>query len=101
MKKLIISVVSTVMMIGAGAAFRSDQDVSVSTVEKSSKETRSIEKKKFKVSKHEMLTKRNQKQMKFRLRKKIQPIKGIQKKRVFLLTQKNKILKVMILQRVM
>ena len=34
MKKLIISVVSTVMMIGAGAAFRSDQDISVPTVEK-------------------------------------------------------------------
>lgn len=53
MKKLIISVVSTVMMIGAGAAFRSDQDISVPTVEKSSKETRSVEKKKFKASKHE------------------------------------------------
>ena len=35
MKKLIISVVSTVMMIGAGAAFRSNQDISVPTVEKS------------------------------------------------------------------
>ena len=34
MKKLIISVVSTVMMIGAGAAFKSNQDVSVPTVEK-------------------------------------------------------------------
>ena len=53
MKKLIISVISTVMMIGAGAAFRSDQDISVPTVEKSSKETRSVEKKKFKASKHE------------------------------------------------
>ena len=53
MKKLIISVISTVMMIGAGVAFRSDQDVSVSTVEKSSKETTSVEKKKSKVSKHE------------------------------------------------
>ena len=53
MKKLIISVVSTVMMIGAGAAFRSDQDISVPTVEKSSKETTSVEKKKLKVSKHE------------------------------------------------
>ena len=51
MKKLIISVISTVMMIGAGAAFRSDRDVS--TVEKSSQETMSVEKKKSKVSKHE------------------------------------------------
>lgn len=61
MKKLIISVVSTVMMIGAGAAFRSDQDISVPTVEKSSKETRSIEKKKFKVSKHEDVDKEESK----------------------------------------
>ena len=53
MKKLIISVVSTVMMIGAGAAFKSNQDVSVPTVEKSSKETTSVEKKKSNVSKHE------------------------------------------------
>lgn len=53
MKKLIISVISTVMMIGAGAAFRSNQDISVPTVEKSSMETTSVEKKKFKVSKHE------------------------------------------------
>ena len=53
MKKLIISVVSTVMIIGAGVAFRSDQDISVPAVEKSSKETTSVEKKKFKVSKHE------------------------------------------------
>lgn len=53
MNKLIISVVSTVMMIGAGAAFRSDQDISVPTVEKSSQETVSVEKKKSKVSKHE------------------------------------------------
>ena len=57
MKKLIISVISTVMMIGVGVAFRSDQDVSVSTVEKSSKETTSVEKKKFKVSKHEDIDK--------------------------------------------
>ena len=57
MKKLIISVVSTVMMIGAGAAIRSDQDISVPTVEKSSKETRSVKKKKFKVSKHENIDK--------------------------------------------
>ena len=99
MKKLIISVISTVMMIGAGAAFRSNQDISVPTVEKSSKETRSVEKNQ-KLVNMKMLTKRNQKQMKFRLRKKIQPIKVIQKKRVFLLAQKNKILKVMILQRV-
>ena len=61
MKKLIISVVSTVMMIGAGAAFRSDQDISVPTVEKFSKETRSIEKKKFKVSKHEDVDKEESK----------------------------------------
>lgn len=52
MKKLIISVVSTVMMIGAGAAFKSNQDVSVPTVEKSFQETVSVEKKKSKVSKH-------------------------------------------------
>ena len=51
MKKLIVSVISTVMMIGAGVAFKSNQDVS--TVEKSSQETMSVEKKKFKVSKHE------------------------------------------------
>ena len=61
MKKLIISVVSIVMMIGAGVAFRSDQDVSVSTVEKSSKETTSVEKKKFKVSKHEDIDKEESK----------------------------------------
>ena len=53
MKKLIVSVISTVMMIGAGVAFKSNQDVSVPTVEKSSKETTSVEKKKSKVSKHE------------------------------------------------
>lgn len=53
MKKLIISVISTVMMIGAGAAIRSDQDISVPTVEKSSQEAMSVEKKKSKVSKHE------------------------------------------------
>lgn len=53
MKKLIISVISTVIMIGAGVAFKSNQDVSVPTVEKSSKETTSFEKKKSKVSKHE------------------------------------------------
>lgn len=53
MKKLIISVISTVMMIGAGVAFKSNQDVSVPTVEKSSQETTSVEKKKSKVSKHE------------------------------------------------
>ena len=61
MKKLIISVISTVMMIGAGVAFRSDQDISVPTVEKSSKETRSVEKKKFKVSKHEDVDKEESK----------------------------------------
>ena len=61
MKKLIISVVSTVMMIGAGAAFRSDQDISVPTVEKSSKETTSVEKKKSKVSKHEDVDKEESK----------------------------------------
>ncbi len=53
MKKLIISVISTVMMIGTGVAFRSNQDISVPTVEKSSQETVSVEKKKSKVSKHE------------------------------------------------
>lgn len=61
MKKLIISVVSTVMMIGAGVAFRSNQDISVPTVEKSSKETRSVEKKKSKVSKHEDVDKEESK----------------------------------------
>ena len=61
MKKLIISVISTVMMIGAGAAFRSDQDISVPTVEKSSKETTSVEKKKFKVNKHEDIDKKESK----------------------------------------
>lgn len=61
MKKLIISVVSTVMMIGAGVAFRSDQDISVPTVEKSSKETTSVEKKKSKVSKHEDIDKKESK----------------------------------------
>ena len=61
MKKLIISVVSTVMMIGAGVAFKSNQDVSVPTVEKSSKETRSVEKKKFKASKHEDVDKEKSK----------------------------------------
>ena len=53
MKKLIISMVSIVMMIGAGASLKSNQDVSAPTVEKSSKETTSVEKKKSKVSKHE------------------------------------------------
>ena len=61
MKKLIVSVISTVMMIGAGVAFKSNQDVSVSTVEKSSKETTSVEKKKFKVSKHEDVDKEESK----------------------------------------
>lgn len=61
MKKLIISVISTVMMIGAGAAIRSDQDISVPTAEKSSMETTSVEKKKFKVSKHEDIDKKESK----------------------------------------
>lgn len=61
MKKLIISVISTVMMIGAGVAFKSNQDVSVPTVEKSSKETTSVEKKKSKVSKHEGVDKEESK----------------------------------------
>lgn len=61
MKKLIISVISTVMMIGAGVAFRSNQDVSAPTVEKSSQETTSVEKKKFKVSKHEDIDKEESK----------------------------------------
>ena len=60
MKKLIILVISTVM-IGAGVAFRSDQDISVPTVEKSSKETRSVEKKKFKANKHEDVDKEESK----------------------------------------
>ena len=61
MKKLIISVISTVMMIGAGVAFKSNQDVSVPTVENSSKETTSVEKKKSKVSKHEGVDKEESK----------------------------------------
>ncbi len=61
MKKLIISVISTVMMIGAGVAFKSNQDVSVPAVEKSSKETTSVEKKKSKVSKHEDVDKEESK----------------------------------------
>lgn len=61
MKKLIISVISTVMMIEAGVAFRSDQDISVPTVEKSSKEITSVEKKKLKVSKHEDVDKEESK----------------------------------------
>ena len=61
MKKLIISVISTVMMIRAGVAFRSDQDISVPTVEKSSQETMSVEKKKSKVSKHEDVDKEKSK----------------------------------------
>ena len=69
MKKLIISVVSTVMMIGAGAAFRSDQDISVPTVEKSSKETRSVEKKKFKASKHEDVDKEESKTNEIQVKK--------------------------------
>ena len=60
MKKLIILVISTVM-IGAGVAFKSNQDVSVPTVEKSSKETTSVEKKKSKVSKHEDVDKEESK----------------------------------------
>lgn len=61
MKKLIISVISTVMMIGAGVAFKSNQDVSVPTVGKSSKETTSVEKKKSKVSKHDGVDKEKSK----------------------------------------
>lgn len=61
MKKLIVSVISTVMMIGVGASLKSNQDVSVPTVEKSSKETTSVEKKKSKVSKHEDVDKEDSK----------------------------------------
>lgn len=61
MKKLIVSVISTVMMIGAGVAFKSNQDVSVPTAEKSSQETMSVEKKKSKVSKHEDVDKEKSK----------------------------------------
>ena len=100
MKKLIISVVSTVMMIGAGAAFRLDQDISVPTVEKSSKETRSVEKKKFKASKHEDVDKEESKTNEIQVKKENTTNKSDSKKRVFLLAQKNKMLKVMILQRV-
>lgn len=61
MKKLIVSVISTVIMIGAGVAYKSNQDVSVSTVGKSSKETTSVEEKKSKVSKHEDVDKEESK----------------------------------------
>jgi len=61
MKKLIVSVISTVIMIGAGVAYKSNQDVSVSTVEKSFKETTSVEEKKSKVSKHEDVDKEESK----------------------------------------
>lgn len=61
MKKLIISVISTVMMIGAGVAYKSNQDGSVPAVEKSSQETMSVEKKKSKVSKHEDVDKEKSK----------------------------------------
>lgn len=61
MKKLIVSVISTVIMIGAGVAYKSNRDVSVSTVEKSSKETTSVEEKKSKVSKHEDVDKEESK----------------------------------------
>ena len=83
MKKLIISVISIVMMIGAGVAFKSNQDVSVPTVEKSSKEQQVLKRRNQKLVNMKMLTKRYQKQMKFRLRKKTQLIKVIQKKRAF------------------
>lgn len=100
MKKLIISVVSTVMMIGAGVAFKSNQDVSVPTVEKSSKETTSVEKKKFKVSKHEDVDKEDSKTDEIQVKEENTTNKNDLKKRAFLLAQKNKILKVTILQRV-
>lgn len=61
MKKLIVSVISTVIMIGAGVAYKLNQDVSVSTVEKSSKETTNVEEKKSKVSKHEDVDKEESK----------------------------------------
>lgn len=61
MKKLIVSVISTVIMIGTGVAYKSNQDVSASTVEKSSKETTSVEEKKSKVSKHEDVDKEESK----------------------------------------
>ena len=53
MKKFIVSVISTAMMIGAGVVFKLNQDVSVPAVEKSPQGTMSGEKKKSKVSKHE------------------------------------------------
>lgn len=98
MKKLIVSVISTVMMIGAGVAFKSNQDVS--TVEKSSQETMSVEKKKSKVSKHEDVDKEESKTNEIQVKEENTTNKSYSKK-VFLLAQKNKILKVMILQRVM
>ena len=61
MKKLIVSVISTVMMIGAGVAYKSNQDGFVPAVEKSSQETMSVEKKKSKVSKHEDVDKEKSK----------------------------------------
>lgn len=61
MKKFIVSVISTAMMIGAGVVFKLNQDVSVPAVEKSPQGTMSGEKKKSKVSKHEDVDKEESK----------------------------------------
>ena len=100
MKKLIILVISTVM-IGAGVAFKSNQDVSVPTVEKSSKETTSVEKKKSKVSKHEDVDKEKSKTDEIQVKEENTTNKSDSKKESVSSDAKNKILKVMILQRVM
>lgn len=101
MKKLIVSVISTVMMIGAGVVFKSNQDVSVPTVEKSSQETMSVEKKKSKVSKHEDVDKEKLKTDEIQVNKENTINKSDSKKESVSSDTKNKILKVMILQRVM
>lgn len=90
MKKLFISMISTVMMIGAGVAFKSNQDVSVPTVEKSSKETTSVEKKKSKVSKHEDVDKEVSKTDEIQVKEENTTNKSDSKKRAFLLTQKTR-----------
>lgn len=101
MKKLIVSVISTVIMIGAGVAYKSNQDVSVSTVEKSSKETTSVEEKKSKVSKHEDVDKEESKTNEIQVKEENTANKSDSNKKFVFPVQKNKILKVMILQRVM
>jgi len=101
MKKLIVSVISTVMMIGAGVAFKSNQDVSVPTVEKSSQETMSVEKKKSKVSKHEDVDKEKLKTDEIQVNKENTINKSDSKKESVSSDTKKQDTKVMILQRVM